>query len=77
MIYDNQEAARAYANLNPLERGVFVLTRAILGNRRARGAFIGYAIALHVLVVYTLYECAQGSPGGGGGLQRQPTPFHA
>ncbi|KAI0000520.1 CASP C terminal-domain-containing protein [Russula vinacea] len=34
--FRGREAARAYSNLNPLERGVFMLTRAVLGNRRAR-----------------------------------------
>lgn len=56
-----QEAARAYSNLNPLERGVFMLTRAVLGNRRARNVFIGYAIGLHVLVMFTLYEYTMSS----------------
>ncbi|KAH9978937.1 CASP C terminal-domain-containing protein [Lactifluus volemus] len=59
--FRGREAARAYSNLNPFERGVFVLTRVILGNRRARNAFIVYAIALHVLVMFTLYECAVSS----------------
>src|SRR5260221_1155212 len=56
-----QEAARAYSNLNPLERGVFVLTRVVLGNRRARNAFIVYAIGMHLLVMFTLYECTMSS----------------
>ena len=51
---------------------MFVLTRAILGNRRARAAFICYALALHVLVVYTLYECTVASDAQ---VRRQPTPF--
>ncbi|KAI9511170.1 CASP C terminal-domain-containing protein [Russula earlei] len=59
--FRGREAARAYSNLNPLERGVFLLTRAVLGNRRARNAFIGYAIGLHVLVMFTLYECTMSS----------------
>ncbi|KAH9009607.1 CASP C terminal-domain-containing protein [Lactarius hengduanensis] len=45
---------RAYSDLNPLERGVLVLTRAVLGNRRARNAFIVYAVGLHALVMFTL-----------------------
>ena len=68
-----QEAARAYSNLNPLERGVFVLTRAILGNRRARNAFIVYAIGLHLLVMFTLYECTMSS-GSGTPTRIQPVP---
>jgi homeobox protein cut-like len=66
-----QEAARAYSNLNPLERGVFVLTRTVLGNRRARNAFIVYAIGLHLLVMFTLYECTMGS---GTPVRIQPVP---
>lgn len=56
-----QEATRAYQALNPVERVVLSLTRAILGNRRARTLFIIYAAALHLLVMVTLYECAQTS----------------
>ena len=67
-----QEAARAYSNLNPLERGVLILTRAVLGNRRARNAFIFYAVALHALVMFTTYECTMAS---GTQLQRQPGPY--
>ncbi|KAI0305446.1 CASP C terminal-domain-containing protein [Multifurca ochricompacta] len=59
--FRGREAARAYSNLNPLERGVLMLTRAVLGNRRARNTFIVYAIGLHVLVMLTLYECAMSS----------------
>lgn len=66
-----QEATRAYEALNPVERGVLVLTRGIIGNRRARTAFIFYAAALHLLVVVTVYECAWSS----GQLQVQPGPY--
>ncbi|TFY71941.1 hypothetical protein EVG20_g1056 [Dentipellis fragilis] len=71
--FRGREAARAYSNLNPLERGVLVLTRAILGNRRARTAFIFYAVALHILVMFTTYECTTSS---GSQLQRQPAPYY-
>ncbi|KAI0031748.1 CASP C terminal-domain-containing protein [Vararia minispora EC-137] len=70
--FRGREAARAYSNLNPLERAVFVLTRVILGNRRARTAFICYAIALHILVMYTTYGCTVSSTTH---LEKQPTPF--
>ncbi|KAG8928609.1 hypothetical protein FRC02_006691 [Tulasnella sp. 418] len=59
--FRGREAARAVQSLNPLERGVFVLTRQILGNRRARTAFIVYAVILHLLVMFTTYECATSS----------------
>ncbi|KAI0256284.1 CASP C terminal-domain-containing protein [Lactifluus subvellereus] len=69
--FRGREAARAYSNLNPLERGVFVLTRVVLGNRRARNAFIVYAIALHALVMVTLYECTRSSSTP---VRMQPVP---
>lgn len=65
-----QEQVRAVQALNPLERGVFLFTRQILGNRRARIAFAVYAGALHLLVLVTLYE----SYGGGAGAVRVPEP---
>ncbi|KAI0789119.1 CASP C terminal-domain-containing protein [Abortiporus biennis] len=70
--FRGREATRAYESLNPLERGVLILTRAILGNRRTRMAFIVYAIALHLLVMFTTYECTTSS---GSHLQRQPNPY--
>ncbi|KAJ7647139.1 CASP C terminal-domain-containing protein [Roridomyces roridus] len=69
--FRGREATRGYQNLNPIERGVLVLTRGILGNRRTRAFFIVYALALHLLVMFTSYECAASS---GGGLQKQPRP---
>ncbi|KAI0768369.1 CASP C terminal-domain-containing protein [Irpex lacteus] len=69
--FRGREATRAYESLNVLERGVLVLTRAILGNRRTRTAFICYAILLHLLVMFTTYECTTSS---GSQLQRQPMP---
>ncbi|RDB24925.1 Protein CASP [Hypsizygus marmoreus] len=69
--FRGREATRAYSNLNPVERGVLVLTRSILGNRRARTFFIIYALALHVLVMYSTYECAS----SGTQVQKQPSPF--
>ncbi|KAL0956421.1 hypothetical protein HGRIS_002569 [Hohenbuehelia grisea] len=70
--FRGREATRAYQNLNPVERGVLVLTRAILGNRRTRTFFIFYALALHLLVMFTTYECTTSS---GSHLQKQPSPF--
>ncbi|RDX55044.1 hypothetical protein OH76DRAFT_1397388 [Lentinus brumalis] len=70
--FRGREATRAYESLNVLERGVLVLTRAILGNRRTRTAFILYAVALHLLVMFTLYECTSSS---GSQLQRQASPY--
>ncbi|KAF8270277.1 CASP C terminal-domain-containing protein [Lactarius quietus] len=70
--FRGREAARAYSNLNPLERGVLVLTRAVLGNRRARNAFIVYAVGLHALVMFTLYECTASSSSQ---ARIQPVPY--
>lgn len=67
-----QEAARAYQSLNPVERGVLVLTRSILGNRRARTVFVLYAVALHLIVMYTTYACSSSS---GDRLQKQPSVY--
>ena len=50
-----------------------MLTRAVLGNRRARNVFIGYAVALHVLVMFTLYECTMSS-GSSTHVRIQPVP---
>ncbi|KAI6157475.1 CASP C terminal-domain-containing protein [Pisolithus tinctorius] len=55
--FRGREATRAYEALNVVERGVLILTRAILSNRRARTAFICYATALHLVVMFTVYEC--------------------
>ncbi|KAL4074255.1 CASP C terminal-domain-containing protein [Scleroderma yunnanense] len=67
--FRGREATRAYEALNIVERGVLVLTRTILGNRRARTAFICYAAVLHLLVMFTVYECAMSSDSQ---LQVQP-----
>lgn len=69
----SQEATRAYKSLNPVEKGVLVLTKSILGNRRARTFFVVYALALHLLVMFTTYECTtSGTP-----LQKQPSPYNS
>jgi hypothetical protein len=49
---------RVYRNLNPLEKIVYSLTRAVLANRYSRNAFFGYCIGLHLLVVLVLYWLA-------------------
>ncbi|PPR05860.1 hypothetical protein CVT26_010140 [Gymnopilus dilepis] len=70
--FRGREATRAFQALNPVERSVLSLTRAILGNRRARAFFICYALGLHLLVMFTLYECGTGPSGTK--LQVQPNP---
>ncbi|KAJ6594099.1 CASP C terminal-domain-containing protein [Mycena capillaripes] len=69
--FRGREATRAYQNLNHIERGVLVLTKGILGNRRTRAFFIVYALALHLLVMFTTYECTTSS---GGQYTKQPGP---
>ncbi|KAJ7680560.1 CASP C terminal-domain-containing protein [Mycena polygramma] len=69
--FRGREATRAYQNLNHVERGVLVLTKGILGNRRTRAFFIFYALALHLLVMFTTYECTTSS---GGQYTKQPGP---
>ncbi|KAH7888488.1 CASP C terminal-domain-containing protein [Phlebopus sp. FC_14] len=71
--FRGREATRAYEALNIVERGVLILTRSILGNHRARTAFICYAAALHLLVVWTTWECMWES---GSQLQVQPGPHY-
>lgn len=44
--FKGREAQRAIQALNPVERGLFSLTRAIVGNKRARNIFILYAGSL-------------------------------
>ncbi|KIM45231.1 hypothetical protein M413DRAFT_441914 [Hebeloma cylindrosporum] len=72
--FRGREATRAYQALNPVERGVLTLTRSILGNRRARTFFVCYALALHLLVMFTVYECTGSS---GTQLQKQPNPHNS
>ncbi|KJA20707.1 hypothetical protein HYPSUDRAFT_1090310 [Hypholoma sublateritium FD-334 SS-4] len=69
--FRGREATRAYQALNPVERGVLALTRSVLGNRRARTFFICYALTLHLLVLYTTYECTGSTDTQ---LQKRPNP---
>ncbi|CUA66883.1 Protein CASP [Saccharomyces cerevisiae S288c] [Rhizoctonia solani] len=59
--FRGQEAARATQDLNVVERTVLIITRQVLGNRRARTAFIAYAFFLHGLILYITYQCAGSS----------------
>ncbi|KAF7376365.1 Golgi membrane protein [Mycena sanguinolenta] len=71
--FRGREANLAYQKLNHIERGVLVLTKGILGNRRTRAFFIVYAFALHLLVMFTTYECML-SGGSAQQYQKQPAP---
>ncbi|KAJ9115137.1 hypothetical protein QFC22_005467 [Naganishia vaughanmartiniae] len=46
--FRGREAQRAVYALNPLERGVFALTRRVVGNKRARNAFILYTLVMSI-----------------------------
>ncbi|KAJ2917790.1 hypothetical protein MD484_g2641, partial [Candolleomyces efflorescens] len=69
--FRGREQTRAYQSLNPLERTVLLLSRPIMGSRRARTLFMLYALGLHVLVMYTSYSCAA-SPQ----VPYQPITYH-
>ncbi|WRT70279.1 uncharacterized protein IL334_007277 [Kwoniella shivajii] len=62
--FKGREAQRAIQALNPLERGVFSLTRAIIGNKRARSLFILYAGSLHILILFVLWNTMAASDSG-------------
>jgi len=66
-----QEVTRAYESLNRIERGVLIVTRAVLSNRRTRTFMIIYMATLHLLVMYSTYELTTSS---GSQLQAQPFP---
>lgn len=51
-----QEATQAYTSLPLPERLLLTLTRAVLGHRRARLAFVSYATGLHLLVVWVVWS---------------------
>jgi homeobox protein cut-like len=57
-VFKGKESARIYRNLNPLEKIVYSLTRAVLANRYSRNAFFVYCMGLHLLVVVVLYWLA-------------------
>lgn len=56
--FKGREAQRAIQALNPLERAVFALTRAIIGNKRSRSLFILYAASLVSLQWCGTWTCA-------------------
>ncbi|WVQ84708.1 hypothetical protein IAT38_006864 [Cryptococcus sp. DSM 104549] len=70
--FKGREAQRAIQALNPLERGVFSLTRAIIGNKRARSLFILYAGSLHVLILFVLWNTMAASDSSA----HPPVPIH-
>ncbi|KAI9572274.1 CASP C terminal-domain-containing protein [Boletus coccyginus] len=77
--FRGREATHAYTSLPLPERLLLTLTRAVLGHRRARLAFVSYATGLHLLVVWVVWS-GWGCWGDGGtsqmdGYVNVPRPF--
>ena len=53
-----EEAQRAIQALNPIDRAVFAMTRAVIGNKRARSVFVMYAAGL-VSYLYRCHSCTR------------------
>ena len=74
-----QEATQAYTSLPLPERLLLTLTRAVLGHRRARLAFVSYATGLHLLVFWVVWSgwgCWEdGGTGAADGYVNVPRPF--
>ncbi|KAK4689850.1 homeobox protein cut-like, partial [Tremellales sp. Uapishka_1] len=70
--FKGREAQRAIQALNPLERAVFALTRAVIGNKRARSLFILYAASLHLLIVFVLWNTMAASDSVGAPIPIRP-----
>ncbi|KAF8555300.1 hypothetical protein OG21DRAFT_1411064 [Imleria badia] len=77
--FRGREATQAYTSLPLPERLLLTLTRAVLGHRRARLAFVSYATGLHLLVVWVVWSgwgCwGDGGTGGADGYVSLPRPF--
>lgn len=48
--------------LNPLEKVLLSLASVVLSNRLSRNVFVFYALALHFVVLSTLYSITTSSP---------------
>lgn len=74
-----QEATQAYTSLPLPERLLLMLTRTVLGHRRARLAFVSYATGLHFLVVWVVWSgwgCwGEARAGGLDGYVNVPRPI--
>lgn len=53
--FRGRESARAYKRMSLPERVVFSITRMVLATRTSRNLFAAYCLALHLLVLLTLY----------------------
>ncbi|KAH0827413.1 CASP C terminal-domain-containing protein [Lanmaoa asiatica] len=77
--FRGREATQAYTSLPLPERLLLMLTRAVLGHRRSRLAFVSYAVGLHLLVIWVVWSgwgCwGDGGTGGMDGYVNVPRPF--
>ncbi|KAG9316284.1 CASP C terminal-domain-containing protein [Chiua virens] len=74
--FRGREATQAFTSLPLPERLLLMLTRSVLGHRRARLAFVSYAAGLHLLVVWVVWS-GWGCWGAGrtDGYVNVPRPF--
>lgn len=61
-LWPPQERGRAVHMLNPLEKVLLSLASVVLSNRLSRNVFVFYALALHFVVLSTLYSITTSSP---------------
>ena len=55
-VFRGREQNRAVQALNPLEKLLFGLASLVLGRRVMRNLFVVYVMALHLFVMYALYQ---------------------
>ncbi|PNS18277.1 Protein CASP [Sphaceloma murrayae] len=53
--FRGRESARAFRRMTLPERAIYAIARTVLATRTSRNLFALYCVALHVLVIYTLY----------------------
>jgi len=56
--FRGRETARAFHRMGVLERIIYSLTRVVLANRLSRNLFVGYCLALHILVFCVVWYSA-------------------
>ncbi|KAF4550683.1 CASP-like protein [Elsinoe fawcettii] len=53
--FRGRESARAFKRMTLPERAIYAVARTVLATRTSRNLFFLYCVALHLLVIYTLY----------------------
>ncbi|KAF2222616.1 CASP C terminal-domain-containing protein [Elsinoe ampelina] len=53
--FRGRESARAFRRMTLPERAIYAVARTVLATRTSRNLFALYCVALHLLVIYTLY----------------------